>query len=98
MFLDNIQNNPPQPEEFVKIVNNLVVHVQSGNIRMQTMSVHWLRAFVEISGKLKVCGKNYCIIIFWTICILDQMKVNILPILRSFCYLILKLLVHFNQL
>ena len=50
VFLDNIQNNPPQPEEFVKIVNNLVVHVQSGNIRMQTMSVHWLRAFVEISG------------------------------------------------
>ena len=26
------------------------MHVQSGNIRMQTMSVHWLRAFVEISG------------------------------------------------
>jgi len=50
VFLDNIQNNPPQPEEFVKIVNNLVVHVQSGNIRMQTMSVYWLRAFVEISG------------------------------------------------
>ena len=52
VFLDNNQNNPPQPEEFVKIVNNLVVHVQSGNIRMQTMSVHWLRAFVEISGKI----------------------------------------------
>ena len=30
VFLHNIQNNPPQPEEFVKIVNSLVVHVQSG--------------------------------------------------------------------
>ena len=50
VFLDLIEKNPPQSEEFVKMVNNLVVHVQSNNIRMQTMSVHWLRAFVGIPG------------------------------------------------
>ena len=51
VFLELIEKNPPQSEEFVKMVNNLVVHVQSNNIRMQTMSVHWLRAFVGIPGK-----------------------------------------------
>ena len=50
VFLDLIEKNPPQSEDFVKMVNNLVVHVQSNNIRMQTMSVHWLRAFVGIPG------------------------------------------------
>ena len=50
VFLELIEKNPPQSEEFVKMANIMVVHVQSTNIRMQTMSVHWLRAFVGIPG------------------------------------------------
>ena len=50
VFLEMIKVNQPDREEFIKMVNNLVVHVQSDNIRMQTMSVHWLRTFVGISG------------------------------------------------
>ena len=49
-FLELVKQSPPEKEDFVLMVNNLVVHVQSEHIRMQTMSVHWIRAFVEISG------------------------------------------------
>ena len=50
-FLGFIKNDPPSHEAFTLMVNNLVVHVQSDHIRPQTMSVHWIRAFAEISGQ-----------------------------------------------
>ena len=50
IFLDFIKSDPPGTEAFTQMVNNLVVHVQSDHIRLQTMSVHWIRAFVHISG------------------------------------------------
>ena len=50
-FLGFIKSDPPSPEAFTLMVNNLVVHVQSDHIRLQTMSVHWIRAFAEISGQ-----------------------------------------------
>jgi hypothetical protein len=49
-FLTFIKEDPPKPEAFTKMINVLVLHVQSEHIRLQTMSVHWIRAFAEISG------------------------------------------------
>ena len=50
-FLGFIKTDPPNHEAFTLLLNNLVVHVQSDHIRPQTMSVHWIRAFAEISGQ-----------------------------------------------
>ena len=51
IFLELIKRDPPETEAFVLMINNLVVHVQSEHIRLQTMSVHWIRAFVHIHGE-----------------------------------------------
>ena len=54
VFIEAITKDPPSNDNdyIIKIVNNLVEHVQSPDIRVQTMSVHWIRAFAAISGPL----------------------------------------------
>ena len=51
-FLGFIKLDPPNNEAFTVMINHLVVHVQSDHIRLQTVSIHWIRTFAEINGQL----------------------------------------------
>ena len=48
--MTTIKAERPEPEAFNMMINSLVVHVQSEQIRVQSMSIHWIRAFSQISG------------------------------------------------
>ena len=53
VFLSKIKSDPPKEKTYIiRIVNNLVTHVQSDNVEVQEMAIQWIRAFAAFSGPL----------------------------------------------